>query len=439
MAVGAPVALALGAGGAYLGAPKQIKKQMSKEVHDPRLYPNTRGAVALENQKERIAAHKKLDRKTPHSVLSAMKEGFTRGGGEKSASARMRRALLKLAQEDAAMGAQMASPAQEQGNPQEEAVAYLQSEQIARAAQESNESQHYKMRFQQAVSENQGLQQQMMDTQQQLTGLQQQAQMASQQVQQVTQQAVQANDAAAQQAMLAAQMRMGMQQMRAQMLQVASQEPDVIAQQVQQQQAQAQAQQLQTELQPPAVAPEEAAAQQGAAALPTSPSKAVEEVQQADRAQMNAQEQATQAEQATQGAGAKMASVMDIAVPVLGAALGAHKPISDARAGEEGIERRRQAIAKLKEKGGFLNAMREARAKAGLGMAEVAVKHPILSSLAGAASGAVAGKGAKDILYNIKGVPEFAEKAPRFLKDLATHGSNPKAEREALREAHHAR
>ena len=217
--------------------------------------------------------------------------------------------------------------------------------------------------------------------------------MASQQVQEVTQQAVSANDMAAQQAMLAAQMRMGMQQMRAQMLQVASQEPDAIAQQMQQEQAQAQAQQLQTELQPPAAMPGEAP--QGGV-LPTSPGEAVREVQQADRAQMTAQEQAAQAQQAAQGAEAKMAEVhaLDVAAPLIGAAMGAYKPIATAREGEAGLERRRQQVSELEGKGGFANAMNLAKAKAGLAMSEVNVKHPVMSALAGAASGAMAGYGA---------------------------------------------
>ena len=66
------------AGGAYLSMGEKGRKRVSKEVRDPRLYSNIRGAFG--SKEDRIAAHKKLKR-GKHTVLSAMKEGFTRGSG----------------------------------------------------------------------------------------------------------------------------------------------------------------------------------------------------------------------------------------------------------------------------------------------------------------------------------------------------------------------
>jgi hypothetical protein len=85
--LGAAVPLVLG-GASYAALGESGRKRMGREVRDPRLYSNLRGMGTLESGKERVAAHKKLKRGKHHTVLSAMKEGFTRGGGrEKSAYA----------------------------------------------------------------------------------------------------------------------------------------------------------------------------------------------------------------------------------------------------------------------------------------------------------------------------------------------------------------
>jgi len=320
-----------------------------------------------------------------------------------SAAGRFKAALLKMAEGDMA-GQGMAAPSA--APPDQEAIAYLAAEQAGRQAQEANESAHYKQRFQQAVMENQGLQQMMMQTQQQLQAVQQQAQMAGQQIQQATQQAVQANDEALRQTQQAANMRMGMQQMRAQMLQVASQEPDAIATQMQQEQAQAQAQQLASELQPP---PE--AGMEGPPPVPATPQKAEEEAVQAEKAQQEAQQQAMQAEQAAQGAQMKMGSAWDYAAPAVGALLGAGGSIQQTMQGEEGLAKRREAIQALEGKGGFANAMRMAKAKAGLAGAEMAVSNPIGSALMGAAGGGAIGGAFRGA--------QMGKKTQSLLKDIA--------------------
>ena len=295
---------------------------------------------------------------------------------------RFKAALTKMA-EGEMEGQEMSAPSG--GDPRQSAVHYLAAEQQAQKAQEQNEAQHYRQRFQQAVAENQGMQQMMQQTQEQLMQVQQQAAEAGAQVQQSTQQAVQANDMAMQQSQQAAQMRMGMQQMRAQMLQVASQEPDAIASQMQQEQAQAQAQQLSTELQPPA---------EGQPAIPATPQKAEKEAVEAEKAQGQANQQAQQASQAAAGAQEKMGSaagLMPFAAPALGAAVGAAGPLALASRGEEGLNKQRAGIQDLEGRGGFVNAMRLARAKAGLASSELATKHPVGAALMGAATGAVAG------------------------------------------------
>jgi hypothetical protein len=78
--------LGVGAGtlaGLLIAVGPKGREQLHSEIHDPRLYSNLRGAASLENAKERVAAHKYLDRSKDHSVLSAMREGFTRPGKEK--------------------------------------------------------------------------------------------------------------------------------------------------------------------------------------------------------------------------------------------------------------------------------------------------------------------------------------------------------------------
>lgn len=81
-AVAAAALLAAPAGaaaGLYATLPKQTKKQIAQEFRDPRLYSNVRGAATLESRGDRVKAHKKLDQRKDHTVLSAMREGFTRG------------------------------------------------------------------------------------------------------------------------------------------------------------------------------------------------------------------------------------------------------------------------------------------------------------------------------------------------------------------------
>lgn len=53
------------------------RRRVNKEIHDPRLYSNLRGMASLESAKERVAAHKKLD-KGGDSIIDAMHSGFMR-------------------------------------------------------------------------------------------------------------------------------------------------------------------------------------------------------------------------------------------------------------------------------------------------------------------------------------------------------------------------
>lgn len=53
---------------------EKVDAQIGREIRDPRLYSNIRHA--LKSQKERVRAHKNLDRRKDHTVWSAMKEGF---------------------------------------------------------------------------------------------------------------------------------------------------------------------------------------------------------------------------------------------------------------------------------------------------------------------------------------------------------------------------
>jgi len=87
--------------GAMLGAmPDAHRRRINDEVHDPRLYSNLRGVVSLENAKERVGAHKDLDKSKELSVLEAMHNGFTRGGGKHASVADV--ALLAASKEAAA-------------------------------------------------------------------------------------------------------------------------------------------------------------------------------------------------------------------------------------------------------------------------------------------------------------------------------------------------
>lgn len=85
-AIGALAAIpVLTAGGLAIGIGPRGRAQINREIHDPRLYSNLRGAASFESAKERVQAHKDLDRDKNHSILSAMREGFTRGGHDKKA------------------------------------------------------------------------------------------------------------------------------------------------------------------------------------------------------------------------------------------------------------------------------------------------------------------------------------------------------------------
>lgn len=63
--------------GTLIAAGSKGRERMKKEVRDPRLYSNLRGAVSGESREERVKAHKKLP-KSKGSVLHAMKTGFRR-------------------------------------------------------------------------------------------------------------------------------------------------------------------------------------------------------------------------------------------------------------------------------------------------------------------------------------------------------------------------
>lgn len=62
--------------------PAAARREVFKELHDPRLYSNLRGMATLESPEERVQAHKQLST-DDHTVLEAMRAGITR---EKKAS-----------------------------------------------------------------------------------------------------------------------------------------------------------------------------------------------------------------------------------------------------------------------------------------------------------------------------------------------------------------
>jgi len=67
-------------GGIYAVVGEKGRKRINSEIRDPRLYSNLRGIA--ESAEDRVAAHKHLKRGKHHTVMSAMREGFTRGGGK---------------------------------------------------------------------------------------------------------------------------------------------------------------------------------------------------------------------------------------------------------------------------------------------------------------------------------------------------------------------
>lgn len=68
-------ATALGALLAATVIGSQGRKQINREVHDPRLYSNMRNM--FHSAEDRVKAHKNLDRRKDHTVASAMREGFS--------------------------------------------------------------------------------------------------------------------------------------------------------------------------------------------------------------------------------------------------------------------------------------------------------------------------------------------------------------------------
>jgi hypothetical protein len=75
---------------------KGTQKALVSARRDPRLYSNLRGMATLESKDKRKSVHGKLDRKTDHTILSAAKEGLTRGALRKESMVSMRDELEKL-------------------------------------------------------------------------------------------------------------------------------------------------------------------------------------------------------------------------------------------------------------------------------------------------------------------------------------------------------
>ncbi len=75
---------------------KGTQKALVNARRDPRTYSNLRGMATLESRDKRVGAHKGLDRKKDHTILSAAKEGLTRGAFRKESMAAMRDELEKL-------------------------------------------------------------------------------------------------------------------------------------------------------------------------------------------------------------------------------------------------------------------------------------------------------------------------------------------------------
>lgn len=266
-------------------------------------------------------------------------------------------------------------------NPDLMPVNYLEAEQLAQEAQQANEANFYRQKLQDAATQMQLLQSQQMDMQQQLDQVSQQAQQANMSIQVANQQASAAQDEATRQAQLAANMRMGMQTMRQQLMDLASQDPEAFS-------APQQPMGPETGMESPEPPPQEGPAEQAEGApLP-------EENMQGEGAPMPTYEQ--QAAGAEPTAEMKMGSALTNPLPwaALGGALGGAGAYLQGQKGPEGYQEQIQQAEQATEGGGFSQAVRLARLKAQSEMAGVMQKHPVKSTLMGAASGALLGASA---------------------------------------------
>lgn len=438
---------ALGTGGVLLGMGERGRKQINKEVHDPRLYSNLRGM--FESDAERVAAHSKLPGRQD-SVLAAMHHGFNRTkeagfaerllpGTESYYSDRMLSVLQglppkvftpegaldgvtnpnttlsgeKLAAKHAlafklAADEMMAAPNTGGNLPQvdPQTSAMLQNEMEGQEAQQQNEAEYYKQRFaeaqqqleaatqasEQAAAQAQQLQQQAEQNQMALSSAQNQAQQATALA---MQQVMQAGDEKLQQQMQAAQMRMAFQEMRGQLMNLASQEPpsQVLADPAAM--GAPPAGQVAPGQAPPEAQPQDAAsAPAGQAPDPQAPPG-----QPGPGGEQTANAGSEPSEAAGKGKGAtsvtvKQGSFKDHALGAgLGAAIGGIGTAAEAGFGDEARATLKSRISQLEqEQGSFPQAMRLVASKGLLGASEAAAQHPvgatIMGSLVGAGIGA---------------------------------------------------
>jgi hypothetical protein len=354
---------------------------------------------------------------------------------EKSSSARFRMGLWKMAQGVPPEGTmpqaseQVMTPAPAPPSPPQEPQSppmevpttmpqhYLGAEMAGQQIQGVNEASFYRERLNQAVAENQQLQQQTAQLAQTAQQAQTQAAATAAQMQISQQEAVDANQRALQHSQQAANMRMGMQKMREQMFQIAAQEPETVLEQAQaatadeQSAVAAQSQQVPSPgipegrvppSQPGAAVPPGGAGQP----VPAASSEAKKEEGEAVKAQQEAVKQTGQAEAAKAKDESKGKTDVHVktssALSYVGKGLAQRAPYAAGGAllGAGEAQYRASRIPELKQKvqemeaasgeGGFTQAMRLAKAKADLDMAEIYKKHPVKATAGRAAVGGLA-------------------------------------------------
>lgn len=266
---------------------------------------------------------------------------------------------------------------------------YLQAEIAGRQAQEANEVAFLKERLQKATEEMEGVQGQLEQTQAEVGNLQAQVAAAAPQAMAAQQEAQQANERAIQQTQMAANLRMGAQKMREAFMQLASQDPETLGPAGQQPEAQQQGMEMEQQQMPPEGGPE-AAPEPGGGAPPGTPSADAQEPGGGTEAPADSEKSPSKEEvSVTHKTGSLKAELLRRAPYAAGgAAVGAAGGLATPRK----IDPLRARVEKLEgQEGSFGQAVRLAKAKAQLGMAEAAQKYPAGAAAAGALTGAGAG------------------------------------------------
>ena len=390
----------------------------------------------IQSKAQAAATNLRAGMKGSPEGLKAVREGVSEGTLKKIktgsfnavASMRFTKALMKMAEGEAGLGAEESQMAAPTDGQEMQPRNYMQAEQMGQQAQSANEAGYYREQLQQSSQQMQGMQQQVQEAQMQLQGLQQSAEQANQQVQQAAQAAQQAHDMATEQTMQAAKARIGAQKMRQQFLQLASQDPQALGEEAmgpspEEMAAQQQQQAMQQEAgmpgaeggQAPGEAPPDAAG--GAPAAPEGPAGQAPAPQTAPGAappqgqpDMNAAAGGMPGADMQGAEGASQLKTGAMNPRMLGAAVGGGlgagmSVVQGARA--PGLRQKVQDMQS--QPGGFHQASQLAKAQAASAQAGLAEKHPGMSALKGGLMGA--GLGA------MMG-PSLAQKATNIRKDL---------------------